>query len=63
VDLSGCGSFAASGFSDRPCMGIRPSACMPDCPPGNRELSARHLLLADRPRTRRGPSVIQGAVL
>jgi hypothetical protein len=34
-----------------------------DCPPGRRRPSARHQLLADRPRTRRGPSVIRGALL
>jgi hypothetical protein len=53
VDPSGCQTFAASGLSDRPCRGTGPSACRPDCPRGDRGLSAWHLLLADRPGTRR----------
>jgi hypothetical protein len=63
VDLSRCQSFAAGGLSDRPCRGTGPSACGPDCPPGDRGLSARHQLLADRPSSRYGPSAFPGACL
>jgi hypothetical protein len=35
--------------------------CLADRPPGRRGLSARHELLADRPRTWYGPSACQGA--
>jgi hypothetical protein len=34
-----------------------------DCPPGRQGPPARHQLLADRPRTGCGPSVIRGALL
>jgi hypothetical protein len=39
------------------------SAWWPDCPPGDLGLSARHELLADRPRTRYGLSARLGARL
>jgi hypothetical protein len=63
VDPSRCQSFAAGGLSDRLCRGTGPSACGPDCPHGVRGLSARHQLLADRPRTKYELSVFQGALL
>jgi hypothetical protein len=63
VDLSRCQSFAAGDLSNRPCGATGLSAWWPDCPPGDRRLSARHELLADRLRTRYGPYALLGASL
>jgi hypothetical protein len=63
IDLSGCQSFTAGGLSDRPCRATGLSAWWPDCPPGDRGLSVRHELLADRPRITYRPFACLGARL
>jgi hypothetical protein len=56
VDLPRCQSFVAGGLSVRPCRGTRPSAWWPDCPLGDRGLSAWGSRTVRTAGVGRGPS-------